>query len=134
MTKKSPAKQFREALRPYNIPKINETSTDSEADVALLESLEYEYEQEKSRLSNLLSDKDPSGIKSERIGLFLFIVGLFAFGRLDVAQDIMDNIPRSNVRLKGFANVLTKLLPTPENLDSLNDTATIKGMVRSQTF
>lgn len=129
----SPARRFRSAIRPRTVPKINETSTDSEADIALRELLEAEYEKEKSRLLQLFTERaSEHAVKGETIFLFMISVGLFTFGRLDVAQDILDNIPHTNVRLKGLAYVITRLLPTPDNLDPLKNTAEIVEWLKTK--
>jgi hypothetical protein len=129
----SSARRYREIVRPRTVPKTNEASTHSEADINLREFLESEYEKEKSKLLQLITEgASETVIKSESFFLFLISVGLFTFGRLDVYQDILDNIPHTLIRFKGLSYVITTLLPTPDNLDPLKNTAEIVEWIKTK--
>ncbi|MEC4893536.1 MAG: hypothetical protein SAL07_10110 [Oscillatoria sp. PMC 1051.18] len=76
--------------------------------------LEVEYEKTKAKLSNLLAtNASPSTIKAEKNGLFIISAGLFAYGRLDVAEDVLDCIPGGRGSINDLARVLIRLLPLP---------------------
>jgi hypothetical protein len=128
MTNKiSAAREFREILRPRISSKINEASTDSEADIALYECLESDYEKAKYRLSQKLAEgASESLVKATINDLFIISVGLFAFGRLDVAEDILDNIPGGLSPINHLAGVLNRLLPLPPGFSSRDNPDAIK--------
>ncbi|MGB3642565.1 MAG: hypothetical protein WBA39_34035 [Rivularia sp. (in: cyanobacteria)] len=54
--------------------------------------MQYWYEDSKRDLK-INEEASESRIKATKNGLFVIYVGLFCFGRLDVAEDIVDNIP-----------------------------------------
>ncbi|MGB3760951.1 MAG: hypothetical protein WBA07_32030 [Rivularia sp. (in: cyanobacteria)] len=120
----SDAKRFREL--PYKF-----SGTDDD----LYKIYESEYEKENSRLLQLIAEKESEHLRtSYSYNLFLFImaVGLFTFGRLDVYQDILDNIPHRLVRWKGLSYVITRLLPTPAHLDPLQNPAEIAEWIKAK--
>lgn len=125
----SPARHFRKSIRSefrrYQEP------PNSDTDTAFREYLESEYESAKSRLSNLLS-KGASElvVKGERNGLFVISVGLFTFGRLDVAEDILDNIPGGRVPANHLAGVLNRLLPLPADFSPRENPAAIREWLK----
>ena len=57
---------------------------------------------------------------------------MFTFGRLDVYQDILDNIPHRLVRWKGFSYVITTLLPTPAHLGPLKNPDEIAEWIKAK--
>ena len=99
----SAAGKYRQSIRSLESLKQFQFSSD---DRDFYEYLEFQYKQAKQAKSN--GD------------LFLIGVGLFAFGRLDVAEDILDNIPAKNCPISVLAGVL-RLLPLPRNLLSWHD-------------
>ncbi|OUL29672.1 hypothetical protein BV378_05740 [Nostoc sp. RF31YmG] len=125
------AREFREILRSRISSKINEASTDSEADIALLECLESDYEAAKSKLSRLLAEgASESLVKGTRITLFIISVGLFAFGRLDAAEDILENIPGGLSPVNHLSGVLNRLLPLPPGFSSRQNPTAIKEWLK----
>lgn len=120
--KHNPARIFRENWRDNN----------RDNDLAMFEFAESVYEESKREMMSLLDSNTSEAniIKSTKLSLFLMSVTLFAFGRLDVAQDILNNVPYHSVRIKGFSNVLTRLLPTPKNLSVLNNAAEVEQWLK----
>ncbi|MDY6897200.1 MAG: hypothetical protein SWZ49_03880 [Cyanobacteriota bacterium] len=107
----SAARGFREL--PYKF-----SGTDDD----LYQIYESEYQKQKSRILQVIAEgKSEDVIASNNLFLFIMAVGLFTFGRLDVYQDILNNIPHRLVRWKGFSYVITRLLPTPAHLDPLEN-------------
>ena len=118
----SDARGFREL--PYKF-----SGTDDD----LYKIYDSEYEKAKSRLSQLIAEgKSEDVIASSNLFLSIMAVGLFTFGRLDVYQDILDNIPHRLVRWKGFSYVITRLLPTPAYLDPLENPAEIAKWIKAK--
>ncbi|BAY83774.1 hypothetical protein NIES267_32670 [Calothrix parasitica NIES-267] len=118
----SAARGFREL--PYKF-----SGTDDD----LYKRYNLEYEKQKSRLLQLIAEgKSEDVIASNNLFLFIMAVGLFSFGRLDVYQDILDNIPHRLVRWKGFSYVITRLLPTPAYLDPLQNPAEIAEWIKAK--
>lgn len=94
---------------------------------------DFEYEKEKSRLLQLITKKEPEHLgASYNLCLFIMAVGLFSFGRLDVYQDILDNIPHRLVRWKGLSYVITTLVPIPAYLDPLENAANIAEWIKAK--
>ena len=83
------AKRIRESVR-YDFRNRANLETDA-AFYAELQSLDQEYKRE--ILEKTSEGASDSNIKAIKNGLFVLSVGRFCFGRLDVAEDILDNIP-----------------------------------------
>jgi hypothetical protein len=81
-------------------------------DVDLYEELQYWYQDSKNDLK-VNREASESHIKATRNGLFVLSIGLFSFGRLDVAEDILDNIPGGRGSVNHLVGVLNRLLPLP---------------------
>ncbi len=96
----SKARKFREDIR--SCTGVRDLYFPSED--AFYEHLELKYKEAKQK--NLNGD------------LFLIGVGLFTFGRLDVAEDILNNIPGGRGSVNHLAGVL-KLLPLPRDYSPL---------------
>ena len=92
-----------------------------------------EYEKQKSRILQAITEgKSEDVIASHNLFLFIMAVGLFAFGRLDVYQDILNNIPHDLVRWKGLSYVITRLLTTPTYLDPLENSTEIAKWIKAK--
>ncbi|MEM1394580.1 MAG: hypothetical protein AAGG00_15065 [Cyanobacteria bacterium P01_H01_bin.150] len=118
----SAARGFREL--PY---------TFSGTDDNLYKIYDSEYKKEKSRLSQLIAEGQSEDVEvSYNLFLFIMAVGLFSFGRLDVYQDILDNIPHRLVRWKRLSYVITRLLPTPAYLDPLENPTEIAEWIKAE--
>jgi len=118
----SAARGFREL--PYKF-----SGTDDD----LYKIYDSEYKKEKSRILQAITEgKSEDVIASHNLFLFIMAVGLFSFGRLDVYQDILDNIPHTLVRWKGFSYVITRLLPTPADLDPLENPDEIAEWIKAK--
>jgi len=65
--------------------------------------------------------------------LFLFAVGLFTFGHVEVAEDIVLNIPRGTARVRRLSLVLMVLLPLPSNLHPLANPKTLANWLRENS-
>ena len=101
-----------------------------DSDMALCTILKNLYNESKERLSQL-QDKNASEsiIKSEKVSLFVLSAGLFTFGRLDVAEDILIGIPDGRGSIRQLAWVLNVLLPMPKGFDALtNPTAVLEWL------
>jgi len=87
---------------------VNHSTLDS--NIALRTILENLYNESKERLSQLHNkNASESIIKSEKAGLFVLGAGLFTFGRLDVAEDILTGIPGGRGSIRQLAWVLNIL-------------------------
>jgi hypothetical protein len=121
----SPARHFRKSILSEFHQYL--ASSNSGLDTAFHKYLESEYKKVKIRLLNLFNQAaSESALKSEKNGLFLISVGLFTFGRLDVAEDILDNIPGKRVPASHLAGVLNRLLPLPPGFSPLENPDAIK--------
>ncbi|MEM7715885.1 MAG: hypothetical protein AAF349_20310 [Cyanobacteria bacterium P01_A01_bin.68] len=114
----SQAKRYREMVRTtlwrYTSP------PNSNPDTALRIHLESLYEEGKNKISCLVNENaSDSIIRREKVGLFVISVGLFTFGQLDVAEDILSGIPGGKGSIRRFTWVLKVLLPLPKELDVL---------------
>ncbi|MEL7244303.1 MAG: hypothetical protein AAGM40_18505 [Cyanobacteria bacterium J06573_2] len=118
----STATDFREL--PYKF-----SGTDDD----LYQIYESEYEKQKNRILQAITEgKSEDVIASHNLFLFIMAAGLFTFGRLDVYQDILDNIPHRLVRWKGLSYVITRLLPTPTYLDPLENPTEIAQWIKTK--
>ncbi len=95
------------------------------SDIALHTILENLYNESKEKLSQLQNQNaSKPTIKSVKVSLFVFSAGLFTFGKLDVAEDILTGIPSGRGSIRQLAWVLNVLLPMPKGFDALaNPTA-----------
>lgn len=122
------AKEFRQAINSLEGLKHYRFSPDAND---LYEHLESEYEKAKNRISALFdSGESQSIIKSHKNGLFIISVGLFAYGRLDVAEDILNNIPGGRGSINHLAGVLKRLLPLPSGYSPRDNPNAIKEWLR----
>ena len=114
----SQARRYREMVR-FEFKRCP-PATDSNPDEAFRIHLETLYKEEKKLLS-LLVDENASEaeIRNREVGLFLIGVGLFTYGRLDVAGDILTGIPEGRGQINRLTWVLNVLLPLPDKLDAL---------------
>ncbi|MEO1765197.1 MAG: hypothetical protein AAFR83_25365 [Cyanobacteria bacterium J06629_18] len=88
----SQAKRYREMVR-FELKRCP-PPPDSNPDKALYIHLQVLYQEHKSILLKLIDENvSESEIKLQKVGLFLLSVGLFTYGRLDVAEDILTGIP-----------------------------------------
>ncbi|BAY22448.1 hypothetical protein NIES2100_22110 [Calothrix sp. NIES-2100] len=125
----STARHFRKSI--FSEFRRYQTSPDAEPDTAFCQYLESEYEKAKSRLSNLINQgASASDLKAEKNGLFIISIGLFTFGRLDVAEDIVDNIPGGRGRVNHLAGVVNRLLPLPPGLSPFGNPDAIKEWLK----
>ncbi|WP_254563967.1 hypothetical protein [Oscillatoria sp. HE19RPO] len=122
MTKEpSQARRYREMIRAdlkLLLRQIPADAYGSDADLrSLLENL---YNENKNQLTQLLKEKAPeSVITTQKAGLFVLSCGLFTFGRLDVAEDILTGIPGGKGSIRRLAWVINVLLPIPKHFDAL---------------
>lgn len=84
-------------------------------DTSLLEYLDRAFQDSKRELVERKADNQQS--TSIRNALFVLGVGLLTYGKIDVLQDILDNIPTEG-KVKRLANIINVVLPLPEELDS----------------
>lgn len=100
--KPSYGKQIRESLIGVNRRFIDDN---------FLYILESQYIEDKNKISNNIDN-----IKENIISLFCVSSILFTFGRLDVAEDILNNLENvkyGKSRIYKFAAVINLLLPLP---------------------
>lgn len=62
-------------------------------------------------------------------GLFVLAAGLFAYGDLDKAEDVLTNVPTSG-GIRRLALALPALLPLPRDLDVLQDIEPVREWLR----
>lgn len=65
-----------------------------------------------------IDSEAPRSVSDVKNGVFVFAVGLFTFGRLDVVEDIIKRMPSSG-QVRGLEYVINVLLPLPDNLDPI---------------
>lgn len=101
-----------------------------EPDEDFLDYLRSGYAAETARLESLTA-ADPTAGESLAIknGLFVFAAGLLAFGRIDVAEDLLDYLPSSG-GIRKLALVLQALLPLPDDLHPWHDPEAIRIWLR----
>jgi hypothetical protein len=123
----SPAKLYRREVRSVLELFRNKLPAPSDSEIELEKFLENMYKQLKKQLLQLVIENAPeSVIKGEKMGVFILASGLFAFGHLDVAQDILDGIPSGRANIRRLALVLKALLPMPKNIDPLTNPLAVK--------
>lgn len=114
----SQAKRYRDMVRSDLELFRHPIPHSSNPDIAFCSYLETLYDEAKGRLLRLLEQKaSNSTIRDERFCLFVYGAGLFTFGRLDVAEDILAGIPfMGQGGIRRLAWVLNVLLPMPKRL------------------
>lgn len=70
---------------------------------------------------------------STRLDLFVIAAGLLTYGRLDVFEDILDNIPPDRVKIRRLAYSLKILLPLPDALDPVEQSEAVKQWIRENS-
>ncbi len=127
--KKSPAQHFRYAFRTNDIYEMPKTT---EVEKKFREELELDYQKIKNKIQNFYqaSFNVVKPEKSIRNDLFIASVGLFAYGQLNVAEDILDNIPEGKSSLNHLAGVLNELLPLPRDYNPRDNPNAIKEWLR----
>ena len=109
----SHAKLIRESIRSEFRNRNN-----LETDTAFYAELQSLYQEHKSEILEKVNEgASDSDIKGIRNGVYILSVALFCFGRLDVAEDILDNIPGGRGNINRFVGVLNRLLPLPTGLN-----------------
>jgi hypothetical protein len=104
----------RQVCRQYVPP------ADGDQDEAFFSYLCSGYEEAKARSESVVvkdGDHKQEAIYIER---FIFAAGLFAYGKLDVADDLLDYLPTSG-GIQKLALALEALLPLPEKLHPLHN-------------
>ncbi|MEO0840394.1 MAG: hypothetical protein AAF063_16000 [Cyanobacteria bacterium J06643_5] len=102
-----------------------------QTDAAFYHELQNLYQEYKREIVEKTSEGLPdSDIKGFRNGLFVLSVALFCFGRLDVAEDVLDNIPGGRGNINRFAYVLNRLLPAPSDLNCVKNSMEFKQWLR----
>jgi hypothetical protein len=70
------------------------------------------------------------GVPHDRAGRFVAAAALFTFGRLDVAEDILDNIPEGRGSVRRLAWALQALMSVPEGMDALKNPDAMREWLR----
>ena len=105
--------------------------SDVDADEHFRQYLENYYGEEKQRLEYLVTRGSPEAeVTAARNGLFVLASGLLAFGRLDVVEDVLRNIP-STGGVRRLALGVKAMLPLPEDLDPIRDTELVRAWVQA---
>ncbi len=121
------ARRIREALRSGF-----RNSADLQTDAAFYAELQSLYQEHKKEILEKISEGvSDSEIKAVRNGVYILSVALFCFGRLDVAEDILDNIPGGRGNINRFAGVLNALLPLPSGLNYRNNPIEFKKWLKA---
>jgi hypothetical protein len=116
----SPARIYRKAVRSFLESVRHKLPPSSDAEIELEAYLDALYTQLKEQLTQLVVDNTSEAIiQGEKVGIFIIASGLFAFGHLDVAHDILSGIPSGQADLRRLAWVLKALLPMPKYYDPL---------------
>ena len=117
MDELNPAQSWRKTLRSgfsaYRPPKESDASEHFRGFV------EQAYCEEKDRLAR--QSADGSGEALGRNSVYLLALVLLTYGRLDVVEDILENIPSPHVPARALARCVQHLLPM-EGLDVLTET------------
>jgi hypothetical protein len=116
------AKAYRDGVQ--TVTRAFQPSGDGNEDTEFYNFLDNLYVNEKSREETIAEDAR----KEANLAVFVSAVGLFAYGRLDVVEDILNNIP-SPRNLRRLAWVLNALLPMPRSLDPLTDIEAVRSWV-----
>jgi hypothetical protein len=125
-----PSTLYRRAVQQMLFRWSPPAGTDPE--VALRRHLETQHAQD----AQALKDAVARGASSDEItalknGLFVYAVGLFAFGRANLAEEILDNMP-STGDVRRLALALVALLPLPGGVDPLRDPEAVRTWLRAQ--
>jgi hypothetical protein len=127
----SQAKRYREIVRAEFKLSRMQIPLNLDSDTALFSFLENLYNATKERLSSLINESASDLIiQAEKAALFVFSVGIFTFGRLNVVEDILAGIPGGKGSIRNLALVLNVLLPIPKGLDALRNPEEIKEWVK----
>lgn len=95
-----------------------------------LKYLESSYKEEKERLKQLPQNVPESELAGSRYGLFVLATGLFAYGHIEVAEDILNGIPPSGA-VKQLALALKAMLPLPNHFDPIKNPELIREWLRN---
>lgn len=93
---------------------------DGDRDEAFLSYLRSGYEEAKAQCGSVVGKDDDPKQTSIHIGRFILAAGLFAYGQLDVADDLLDYMPPSG-GIRKLALALKALLPLPDQLHPFRD-------------
>jgi hypothetical protein len=131
MEERHPASFFREAVRQlcarYEAPQNRDAESQYEAFRVFLE---QSYQTAIQRYEQSIANNDTEGrIRANQLGRFMLAVGLLTYGRVDVVEDILDNMPLPEATIGRLAWVLKGLMPMPEDLDPLKDIEAVRKWV-----
>jgi hypothetical protein len=115
-----PALIYRDAVRQLCINYTPAVDKDPEEDFYLyLDSLYQQY--------HATFDAES---ETDRNALFFLAAGLLSFGKIDVAEDLIDYLPPGRAGIRQLALALVALFPVPEHFDPLQDPEPIKKWLR----
>ena len=89
--------------------------------------LQSTYEDYKARLHSSDPKSDPETLRD---GLFILAAGLFAYGNLEVADDLLDYVPPSG-SIRNLALALPALLPLSQDVDPRTDPEPIRQWLKN---
>jgi len=115
----STANNYRQSIR--SLEGIKSRQFDSEK--AFYEFLEQIYNEIKQKYNEL-------GQEQDSLGIFICSIGLFAFGRLDVVEDILDHVPHKKYPANHLAGVIPNLLPLPQKLSWRENPESLRAWIR----
>ncbi len=113
-----PSRLYRTAVRQLLFRWVPPAGADPDA--ALRAHLEARYAEEKARWAAVAGQDAGAETTAVRNGLFVLAAGVFAYGRLEAAADVVDHVPSSGA-VRRLALALAALLPLPPGLDPLAD-------------
>lgn len=123
-----PSRLYRTAVRQTLTQYRPRAGVDPEEDFR--DFLQACYREERARLESLkASEAGPQESLMIKNGLFVLATGLFAFGRIEVAEDLLDYLPSSG-GIRKLALALQALLPLPEGLEPWRDQDAIRAWLR----
>lgn len=129
----NPARFYREAVKQVCLRYHSLVSTEAQSDSNFLHYLEQRYLEEKQHIDRLIREGMPvQQIPLARLGLLILSAGLFTYGRLEAAMDILDSVPPVALQVGRLAWCLNGMLPLPATLgDAQRNAASIKTWLRS---
>ncbi|MCG8558690.1 MAG: hypothetical protein MI824_02715 [Hyphomicrobiales bacterium] len=124
-----PSRLYRTAVRQVCTQYKPAPERDPEADFH--DYLRSCYREETARLAALSAeDADHPERMLSRHARFVFAAGLFAYGHIEVAEDLLDGQPPTG-GIRKLVLALKALLPLPDELDPLRDAEAVRGWLRA---
>ena len=129
---RSTAQYYRQMIRSALEGTTSTPLPPSNATAELEEYFQNLYIQQQQRVTELRArNAQQSAIETQKLGVFILASGLFTFGRLELADVILDNTPHPKGDVVYLTSVLKALLPIPQELDPLQNPDTVKAWIKA---